>query len=63
VHTPMSEISAIARGGMDALNASLAMGAMVEPEEVARVIAWLASDAAPNLSGATLDLNGASNIR
>jgi NAD(P)-dependent dehydrogenase (short-subunit alcohol dehydrogenase family) len=63
VHTPMSEISAIARGGMDALNASLAMGATVEPEEVARVIAWLAGDAAPNLSGATLDLNGASNIR
>jgi NAD(P)-dependent dehydrogenase (short-subunit alcohol dehydrogenase family) len=63
VHTPMSEISAIARGGIDALNASLAMGAMVEPDEVARVIAWLAGDPSPNLSGATLDLNGASNIR
>ena len=63
VRTPMSEISAIARGGMDALNASLAMGAMVAPDEVARVITWLAGDPAPNLTGATLDLNGASHIR
>jgi NAD(P)-dependent dehydrogenase (short-subunit alcohol dehydrogenase family) len=63
VHTPMSEISAVARGGMDAVNAALAMGAMVEPEEVARMVAWLAGDHVPNLTGATLDLNGASNIR
>jgi NAD(P)-dependent dehydrogenase (short-subunit alcohol dehydrogenase family) len=63
VHTPMSEISAIHRGGLDKLNASLAMGAMVEPNEVARLIAWLAEGAAPNLTGATLDLNGASNVR
>ena len=63
VHTPMSEISAVHRGGMDKLNAALAMGAMVEPEEVARVVTWLAAGSAPNLTGATLDLNGASNIR
>jgi NAD(P)-dependent dehydrogenase (short-subunit alcohol dehydrogenase family) len=63
VHTPMSEISAVARGGIDKLNAALTMGAMVEPEEVARMIAWLAGDPAPNLTGATLDLNGASHIR
>lgn len=63
VHTSMSEVSATHRGGLDKLNASLAMGAMVEPEEVARLIAWLAANPAPNLTGATLDLNGASNIR
>jgi NAD(P)-dependent dehydrogenase (short-subunit alcohol dehydrogenase family) len=63
VRTPMSEISAVARGGIEALNAALTMGAMVEPEEVARTIAWLAGDPAPNLTGATLDLNGASHIR
>ena len=63
VHTPMSEISAVHRGGLDRLNASLAMGAMVEPEEAARLIAWLAGNPAPSLTGATLDLNGASNIR
>ena len=42
VHTPMSEISAVHRGGLDKLNAALAMGAMVEPEEVAGLITWLA---------------------
>jgi NAD(P)-dependent dehydrogenase (short-subunit alcohol dehydrogenase family) len=63
VHTPMSEISAVARGGLDALNASLAMGAMVEPDEVASLIAWLVGNPAPNLTGATLDLNGATYIR
>src|SRR6266511_1371543 len=37
VRTPMSEVSATYRGGIDAVNAMLAMGAMVEPIEVARV--------------------------
>lgn len=63
VRTPMSEISARYRGGIDAVNAALAMGAMVEPIEVARTIAFLATGDVPNLSGATLDLNGASHIR
>jgi NAD(P)-dependent dehydrogenase (short-subunit alcohol dehydrogenase family) len=63
VQTPMSEISARFRGGIDKVNAALAMGEMVQPEEVARVVAFLASGAAKNLTGATLDLNGASNIR
>jgi NAD(P)-dependent dehydrogenase (short-subunit alcohol dehydrogenase family) len=63
VRTPMSEISATHRGGVHKLNESLAMGAMVETEEVARLITWLAEGAAPNLTGATLDLNGSSNVR
>lgn len=63
VHTTMSEISATHRGGMDALNAALAMGGMVPPEEVATLITFLASGACRHLTGATIDLNGASNIR
>ena len=63
VRTPLSEISATYRGGIDAVNAALAMGAMVEPVEVARTIAFLAAGTVPNLTGATIDINGASHIR
>ena len=38
------------RGGIDAVNAALAMGAMVEPIEVARTIAFLATGDVPNLT-------------
>jgi NAD(P)-dependent dehydrogenase (short-subunit alcohol dehydrogenase family) len=63
VSTRMSEISAVARGGIDAVNAALAMGEMVPPEEVARVIAFLAAGTARHLTGSTLDVNGATYIR
>jgi NAD(P)-dependent dehydrogenase (short-subunit alcohol dehydrogenase family) len=63
VRTPMSEISATFRGGPDAVNAALAMGEMVEPREVAELIAFLAGGSMRHLSGATLDVNGASYIR
>jgi len=63
VRTPMSEISAEHRGGIDALNAQLAMGRMVEPDEVARIVAFLAGGSAPSLTGATLDVSGATYIR
>ena len=63
VKTRMSEISAVARGGIDAVNAALALGEMVPPEEVARVITFLATGTCRHLTGATLDVNGASNIR
>lgn len=63
VHTPMATISAQHRGGIEAVNAALAMGEMVEPEEVARLIAFLASGEIRHLTGATLDVNGASYIR
>jgi NAD(P)-dependent dehydrogenase (short-subunit alcohol dehydrogenase family) len=39
------------------------MGRMVEPDEVARIVAFLAGGAAPSLTGATLDVSGASYIR
>jgi NAD(P)-dependent dehydrogenase (short-subunit alcohol dehydrogenase family) len=63
VHTPMSEISAAARGGIDAVNAMLPLGQMVPPREVADLVAYLASGSVRHLSGATLDVNGAANIR
>jgi NAD(P)-dependent dehydrogenase (short-subunit alcohol dehydrogenase family) len=63
VRTRMSEISATARGGIDAVNAFLAMGEMVPPEEVGELIAFLASGRCRHLSGATIDVNGATYVR
>jgi NAD(P)-dependent dehydrogenase (short-subunit alcohol dehydrogenase family) len=63
VRTRMSEISAEARGGIDAVNAFLAMGEMVPAEEVAALIAFLATGACRHLTGATLDVNGATYVR
>jgi NAD(P)-dependent dehydrogenase (short-subunit alcohol dehydrogenase family) len=63
VRTPMAELSATARGGVDAVNAILPMGEMVPPLEVARLIALLASGTVRHLAGGTIDLNGAANIR
>lgn len=63
VRTRLSEASAAARGGIDAVNAMLAMGEMVPPEEVAELIAFLATGTCRHLTGATIDLNGASNVR
>ena len=59
----MSEISATARGGIEAVNAALAMGEMVPPGEVADLIAFLATGRARHLTGATIDVNGATYIR
>lgn len=63
VRTRMSEISAAARGGIEAVNAMLSMGEMVPPEEVASLIVFLAGGECRHLSGATLDVNGATYIR
>jgi NAD(P)-dependent dehydrogenase (short-subunit alcohol dehydrogenase family) len=63
VRTPLSEISAVHRGGIEAVNAALAMGEMAEPGDVADLIAYLAGGTCRHLTGATLDVNGASYIR
>jgi NAD(P)-dependent dehydrogenase (short-subunit alcohol dehydrogenase family) len=63
VRTPMAEISAEARGGIDKVHAALAMGEMVPPAEVAELVAFLATGTARHLTGATLDMNGASYVR
>lgn len=63
VRTRLSEASAAARGGVEAVNAALALGEMVPPGEVAELIAFLATGTCRHLTGATIDLNGASNVR
>lgn len=63
VDTEMSQISATHRGGIDAVNAILAMGEMVPPEEVGRLVAFLASGACRHLTGGTVDINGATYVR
>jgi NAD(P)-dependent dehydrogenase (short-subunit alcohol dehydrogenase family) len=63
VRTRLSEASAAARGGIEGVNAALTMGEMVPPVEVAELIAFLATGTCRHLTGATIDLNGASNIR
>jgi NAD(P)-dependent dehydrogenase (short-subunit alcohol dehydrogenase family) len=63
VGTPMAEISAVARGGIDVVNAMLPLGEMVPPVEVADLIAQLATGSMRHLTGATIDVNGAANIR
>lgn len=63
VDTPMSTVAAEARGGRNAVNAALAMGEMVPATEVAELVAFLCAGACRHLSGATLDVNGATYIR
>jgi NAD(P)-dependent dehydrogenase (short-subunit alcohol dehydrogenase family) len=63
VRTRMSEGFAASQGGEDKVTATLAMGRWVEPEEIGELVAFLCRGAAPSLSGATLDINGASYIR
>jgi NAD(P)-dependent dehydrogenase (short-subunit alcohol dehydrogenase family) len=64
VRTRLSEqFAATQPGGEAAVSASLANGEWVDPAELGRLVAFLASGAVPQLSGATLDANGASYIR
>jgi NAD(P)-dependent dehydrogenase (short-subunit alcohol dehydrogenase family) len=63
VRTRMSEISAVARGGLDKVLAILPLGEMVPPEEVASVVVFLAGGTCRHLTGATVDVNGAAYVR
>lgn len=63
VRTAMSEAAAAAMGGEAAMTAGLAMREWVPPEEVAEVVAFLAAGRARHLTGATIDVNGASYLR
>ena len=63
VRTRLSEQSAAATGGEEAITATLAMGEWVPPGEIADLIAWLATGTCRHLTGATLDVNGASYLR
>jgi NAD(P)-dependent dehydrogenase (short-subunit alcohol dehydrogenase family) len=63
VGTTMSQVSAERTGGVAALVAELAMRESVPPEEVAELVVFLAHGRARHLSGATLDVNGATYVR
>ena len=63
VRTSMSLIAATARGGDDAVKSILPLGDLVPTSEVAAMIAFLSSGLCRHLSGATIDMNGASYVR
>ena len=62
VMTGMAEEYLSSRGG-EQLFADIPLGRVADPEEVARTVAWLATDAPASMTGAVLDLNGASYVR
>jgi NAD(P)-dependent dehydrogenase (short-subunit alcohol dehydrogenase family) len=63
VRTQMSEAFAATQGGEDRITATLAMGEWVPPDDIGSLVAFLASGKVRHLSGATLDVNGASYVR
>ena len=63
VRTRLSEDFAARQGGEQAVNAMLAMGEWVPPDDIAALVAFLATGACRHLTGATLDVNGASYVR
>jgi NAD(P)-dependent dehydrogenase (short-subunit alcohol dehydrogenase family) len=60
--TGMAEDYLSSRGG-DKLLADIPLGRVASPEEVAEVARFLAFDAPPSMTGAVLDVNGASYVR
>jgi 3-oxoacyl-[acyl-carrier protein] reductase len=62
VMTGMAEDYLASRGG-EKLLADIPLGRVADPAEVAEVIAFLALAAPPSMTGAVLDVNGASYVR
>lgn len=60
--TGMAEDYLESRGG-DKLLADIPLGKVADPEEVAKLAAFCAFDAPPSMTGAILDINGASYVR
>lgn len=60
--TGMAEEYLASRGG-DKLLADIPLGRVATPDEVAAAAAFLALDAPPSMTGAVLDVNGASYVR
>ncbi len=63
VRTRLSEEFAATQGGEQKVSDMLAMREWVPPEEIAELVSFLATGTVRHLSGATLDINGASYIR
>jgi NAD(P)-dependent dehydrogenase (short-subunit alcohol dehydrogenase family) len=55
--------AAIAERGQDDATAKLLARRLAEPEEIARVIVFVASRAASFMYGATIDVNGGRELR
>lgn len=62
VMTGMAEDYLTSRGG-DRILAEIPLGRVARPEEVASVITYLALDAPASMTGAVVDVNGASFVR
>jgi NAD(P)-dependent dehydrogenase (short-subunit alcohol dehydrogenase family) len=62
VHTDMAK-EFVARHGEAAALGDIPIGAMVEPEELAELVAFALRPSQRSLNGATLDVNGGSYIR
>jgi len=60
--TGMAEDYLSSRGG-EKLLADIPLGRVAMPEEVANTVAYLALQAPPSMTGAVLDINGASYVR
>ncbi|MEM9710539.1 MAG: SDR family oxidoreductase [Pseudomonadota bacterium] len=68
VNTPMIRTGFETRGldldkAIDALNASVPLGRIAEPEDIADVVAFLASDQARYLCGALVEANGGKSVQ
>ena len=63
VRTRMSEEFARSTNGEDAITQSLAMKEWIPPSDLANLVSFLASGSCRHLTGATLDVNGASYLR
>ena len=63
VRTRLSEQFAATQGGEEIITKALAMGEWVPPDEIGELVAFLATGRVRHLSGATLDINGASYVR
>jgi 3-oxoacyl-[acyl-carrier protein] reductase len=60
--TGMADDYLASRGG-DKLLADIPLGRVAMPDEVAEMARWCALDAPPSMTGAVLDVNGASYVR
>lgn len=60
--TGMADEYLASRGG-DKLLADIPLGRVAMPDEVAEMARWCALDAPPSMTGAVLDVNGASYVR
>ena len=60
--TGMAEDYLASRGG-DKLLTDIPLGRVADPEEIARLVRFCALEAPPSMTGAVLDINGASYVR